>query len=548
MSRPLRALAIAASLACVHVSAAAAQSRAMSVESFLERRANWDLFADSGQRLRLEGRVDSAGPTLLKMQRADLPFRKAEGGFPSLGRRRARVEVTGRLVRDGDAYRFVVEELRQLRGDAEDFRLRRARLDRDDVDGLRELGAEARRRAAFYDDDDLDRFGRALLGDALRASRSTLAPDDDGGRLRLAEKLAAFDVPLEQVVELRHEALRISWRKLRDDASGGTGPFDRLRLRIAELLPGATTPGPKVLPRGEVSASLLIAGPGGDAAEDRKLRARYDDATAVRAFRGADAATRNRFARLFYERVALAGLGLRDVTADAIASGRWDPTESAGPLDAVAERLARLVPERADLLDAVRERLLDERLAAVASATREELDTLVARLAEAGRDAEVARAKRKWLAGRVRQLRFDGADGLVEAAAETLDVAGDEAAAVALLREAATLAPDSPRIAALFERLGYVRDGDGWSERTDAPTARVDAAVREGRVVPGMTAAQVRRTLGEPDAVSRSIALSEVDESWIYGRGGTRLVIHLRRFVGTPAGEAKVVAQGSDRR
>ncbi|MEM1063566.1 MAG: hypothetical protein AAGJ97_14670, partial [Planctomycetota bacterium] len=436
----------------------------------LDRRSDWDLLADRGKRLRVEGRVDALGITLMKLTRCGVPFRAAEGEFPSAGKRARRVEAVGTLRRDGDEYEFSVESLRFLQEDVAAFRLRRTRVRRGDVDALRKLGEEARGRAAFYEDESLDRVGLEFLRESLDAAVSRLGAEDGSGRLRLADEIEAVGGDVAEIVRLRHEGLRLEWR----DRRGGTDPdaAAEFRRRVAKLLPGADVPGPAV-------------GPGDGLATDR-VRETYTDVRAFRVFREATREDRLRMARLFYERIVLDRFGLGDVAEEAIVSGRWTPPGDAGSPDAIADELSRLTPEREDLISALRSRGLQERFDTVEAATRDELDALTARLKAAGRGADADEAKLRWLAGRVAQLRFDGAAGLLRAARETLDVTGDTDAAVALLKEADEASPASADVEAAFTGLGYVRSETGkWVPKSETDASRIDQAIRAGRVVAG---------------------------------------------------------------
>ena len=67
-----------------------------------------------------------------------------------------------------------------------------------------------------------------------------------------------------------------------------------------------------------------------------------------------------------------------------------------------------------------------------------------------------------------------------------------------------------------------------------------ERAVREGRVVPGMRAEDVRSVIGGPTSRTRIATIGQVSELWVYGeRGTSRLTVRLLRR--SPRAELTVV-------
>ena len=54
---------------------------------------------------------------------------------------------------------------------------------------------------------------------------------------------------------------------------------------------------------------------------------------------------------------------------------------------------------------------------------------------------------------------------------------------------------------------------------TSDADAKVEHAARTGKVMVGMTAAQVERAWGRPLKINRTVAANVTSEQWIYGRG-----------------------------
>ncbi|MFQ5733320.1 MAG: hypothetical protein ACE5KM_15370 [Planctomycetaceae bacterium] len=77
------------------------------------------------------------------------------------------------------------------------------------------------------------------------------------------------------------------------------------------------------------------------------------------------------------------------------------------------------------------------------------------------------------------------------------------------------------------------------------PAKKVDPferAIRDGRVLPGMTPEQVRRAMaGAPQSILRAASSRSINEVWIFGRvGRTRTVVHFRRHRTQPRSRARV--------
>ena len=89
---------------------------------------------------------------------------------------------------------------------------------------------------------------------------------------------------------------------------------------------------------------------------------------------------------------------------------------------------------------------------------------------------------------------------------------------------------DVEQIANRLKTLGWEHFRGNWmtsQQISQLPNTDLDLAAREGRVVPGMTAAQVTQILGKPTRVSRLGGSSQLREFWNYSEAG--LIIRLRR-------------------
>jgi hypothetical protein len=122
---------------------------------------------------------------------------------------------------------------------------------------------------------------------------------------------------------------------------------------------------------------------------------------------------------------------------------------------------------------------------------------------------------------------------LLKAADEYIDLTEDRDKGVALLKEAYNLSPDSERIAERLTQLDYRLDDREWIPKRDVkkrPETPIQKAIREGRVIKGMTASQVRSVLGMATSVARIATAGQISELWIYGeRNATRITVHMLR-------------------
>ena len=123
----------------------------------------------------------------------------------------------------------------------------------------------------------------------------------------------------------------------------------------------------------------------------------------------------------------------------------------------------------------------------------------------------------------------------------------DRQTAAKLLKEAYELSPESEEIKQQLRLWGYVFKQGSWFTAVEAaklPEDPIDQAIRDGRVVVGMTSSQVKRALGgKPTLMTRAATAGVICELWVYGRRGTaRLIVQFQRRVRRAEPEARVIA------
>lgn len=490
--RPILLLMATAFL--LHAAPAVAQTPTLFVEEF--NRLLEEKQAQRGVNYKVEGRISSIAPRLLKLQNCPQTFRPAAGEtFGTAPDNRGVAVLFGRLDRQEGKSVFVVSNLRFVRDDAAMYAIKRGAVRGDQPDDWYALARWAGRRAEFYDDDDLREKGVTANASGIRLERRLLNAARPADLLALADKAGELQLPDAIKLGFLHEAHRLTWDDLQQQKSPDLQP---LLNDLKEQLPG-------------VSKRLPTPQP--------ELEQSYRDKP-LAVYRRANERARRKLHRIFYSDVLLASL-----KQQAAAAGR-DRFE-------LADRIDELLPERHALAEEYREQELRERFDQVGRLTRQEMLDLADRFRRRERADDADRTIRDWLKATEAALRQEGADGLMRAADQYIDLLEDRERGAELLKEAYQLSPDSERIAEKLTRLDYRLHNGRWIPRREfkqLPKDPIQEAIREGRVVKNMTAAQVRSTLGAPTAITRIATSGQLSELWVYGRrNATRITVHLLR-------------------
>ena len=484
----------------------------LNVPDFVAQRDKWAGFAKSRQALTIEGRAAAVSKTSVRFAGCRLPFRFAKGF--KLFKRPAKtknVAVDGFLVRKDRRLTFYIVHMRERPSDLETFRARFAQLRADQPAGWYVLGGWASRRSEFYKDDELAKRARETYLMGIRAARKRLPPNQPKALLVLAARVAEYRLPDALRLEYVHEAYQMLYRaRLR--AKPKQPDLKQLAAQLAAALPGCQIPLPTKQPKLE--------------------QAYWKNPTAV--YRTADNNRRRILHRLFYKRLLLTTV-LQQARTDG-SNGRQ-----------IAQTIDRDLPEEHSLAETWREKQLVYDLARVDRATRKDATALARRFRKRGEPARARSALEGWLAARAKQLDRNDPNGYLSVARDYCDLLHDERTAAVLLIRSDKLRPGDKQVAKELERLGYRhRRGTWFSPRELAGTtdAALKRAMRNGRVVAGMTAAQVRSTLGRPTSITRIATAGTLVEIWAYGaRGTSRLTIRFRRPAGAKESKAVQVAQ-----
>jgi len=484
----------------------------LGVPDFVAARDKWSGFATSRQALTLRGRAASVSKLSIRFEGCDLRFRFAKGF--RLRKRPANaknVEVDGVLVRNEGRLTFFVVQMRERPSDLETFRQRLGALRADQPAGWYVLGSWAAKRAEFYHDKELASRAQETYLIGIRAARKRLPPNQPRALLALAARIAEYKLPDSLRLEYVHEAYQMLYR-----ARLHANPKQPHLKDLAEQLAGA-------LPGGQIPLS---------APQPKLAQAYWKNPTGI--YQAADKKRRTVLHRLFYKRLLLTTV-LQRARADG-SNGRQ-----------IAETIDRDLPEEHALAEMWREKQLVYDLARVGQATKNEAVDLARRFRKRGQPARARSALEGWLAARTKQLDDKDPKDYVSVARDYSDLVHDERTAAALLIRADKLRPGDKQVAKELQRLGYGRRNGTWFSRqelTASTDARLQRAMRDGRVVAGMTAKQVRSTLGRPTSITRIATSGEVVEIWVYGvRRTSRLTIRFSRPAGAKESKAVQVAQ-----
>jgi hypothetical protein len=448
----------------------------------------------------VEGRVNLVSREWLSFQnckhcKSNVVF-QLKTDFPERRSKSSNIEVTGKVHRDprSGVYTFEVLAAREVSGDVEKFHELRRKLRQQPPEKSYELAQWAKTRGEFYEDHRLVALSEEVCRDGFELERKELARDNPEGLLKLVDKARRLRLPLSLQDELAHEAFHHLCAK---SENLSIPALLDLAKRMTGYLSECQTP-LRFLPT--------------DLMKEYNVRP-------LPTYAAAAPETRHKIHRLLYS-----DLIKRTITPGLAADG------SNG--FEIAEQIEKLVPEQRLLAEGFRTRALAAQAADVEKLTRSQMLELADKYRERQETREANHLVETWLTLRLRALEPDDTEGLLELTDDYRRLLRQHDFANRLLIDAWKRSPKAADIAERLETEGYHLDGTNWLTETEfnsRPEGRLDRAIREGRVEPGMTASHVRRSLGEPASQARAATAGQVTEIWRYElSGSTHLVV---RFV-----------------
>lgn len=488
----LRGISFVCGLGLLCLSTVLTAAEPMSIQELMARRPQWDKLV--GANLVVEGRFLLNIEKQLRLVGSDLNFLLEDNVEFRRDRDHPQVIVSGELEPHGNGFRFRVMSAAVGPAESTVVRDRLQKGDPNDPERIAEQGDWVAGRAKFYSDPELKRFAEELYERSIRLARSRLASDDSMTLLALAGKAEKWGLAEDFRFDLLHMASRA---ELNAESRKPRPDYARVRENLKQRFASAAKPLPGL---------------------PEKLLQTYES-NPLGTYEAASAETRAMLHRLLYLET-----GLREVRLERQADG------SNGLK--IATFIDTELPEHGALAVEEREAAFRYHEGQLAKMTREEMLEFKAVLRQHNETTRESRVVKRWIDSRYAGLP-DTPANRVRRATDEFDVAGDPATALTTLAIALRLDPNAPGAAELLERLGYAWHESQLITRDRVPAPKVDKtalAIREGRILVGMTDAQVRATLGgEPESVIRLASQGTVTELWHYPDQRLTLALSLRR-------------------
>ncbi|MBS0262651.1 MAG: hypothetical protein JSS02_11925 [Planctomycetes bacterium] len=476
----------------------------LSIKEFHDKLEAWKTSDKdpSALTLEVEGRVKLYAKERLTFDKCRVKFiSKTE--LPERVNREQNVVVVGKVTRDPKTreYTFHISSLRLVPNENDQFLEKRRQIKQPHPEEWYALGRWAQSRGEFYNDDRLLNHGQESMRRGLELERKALGKTDPDGMRKLAAKARQFGVTRYEE-ELIHESYRLEIESLRD-ATGAQ--IEKLAGALSESLPGTLDQVP------DISAKLIA---------DYQSRP-------FETFAAADMKTRRQLNRWLYTE-----LQLRRIRPTLSADGR-NGLEVAATID-------REIPERHAVAEEIRDRALRALAATVETLSRTQVLELAKQYRLRNQERAAADVLESWLQLRKKSLDPDDTEGLINLSDDYRQLLKRADLADRLLLEGWAEQPKARDIQERLTQNGYRLVDSQWISEKDfnsRPEGRLEKAIREGLVEPGMTAIQVRRSRGQPQSQARSITAGQITEVWTYKFADSSQI--LVRFVKRP-GQAEM--------
>lgn len=478
----------------------AAIGQTITVPEVLKLKPQWKKLADEGRRLNFEGRFHGRIGDSFRVEKLDIEFRLPGSiRLPDRMRDRQRMDITGKFAVNGQRMTFIVGELIIRETDLERLSKRVEAVPKDQPDGLLKLAEEYSEIAEFYGDDAL----ASEIEDIRLSSVQVMRQMASGDAQRLAE---VVDLAQSQKVDagflqaIGYEILLAQWKaqtersELLKSIQQRNG-WDKQEMAV-----------PDRLSQGFPKEAVTL----------------YNEGT------GRD---REILHRLLY----------RTVRGEQILA-MLKPDGSNG-LE-LAGLMRDELPEEAAMAATLEQREVDYRLGRIAQLSRREMQELIELLDGLKRSDARETIIADWLASQEKRFGTSELAGVLRVADEHLFVfeqwknSAHQQKGIDLLKTAWAIAAvespgDAVQIAERLKVLGWEHLNGKWlttRQLETMPKDDIQIAVRDGRVVKGMTAQQVVQTLGQPARISRFGSAKVMRELWTFdGTGSAGLVVRLRK-------------------
>ncbi len=481
---------------------AACVAQSTSVAQMQQHKADWDKYAAEERKFQIHGRFHGRTADTFTLEQLDIPCRLSSSvKLPDRMRDGQRMELSGRMVSENGKRLFQVSRMLVRETDVEQINRRARALPEADPATRFALADEFVPDAEFYRDMQLSDAIHSLRTQGIALKRKLAKSDPQLLREVHAEGLR-LTVDARLLRLLQFEVLHTEWKNPGAD-------LEALLIEIKQTCEGWNRQIPEV--------------------PERLIAPFQKDASAVYE-NGSDDD------RLWLHRLMFLKIRLQQIESI------LKPDGSNGL--SLAAIVRSEFPAEQSAASTLEEQEVKFRLGRVDQLTRQEFQELAELLTRLSRSDKIRDVLQEWLSAQERRFGRDTIAGLLRTADEFLfaaenwkDVRHHEQA-VELLKQAWFLAsvesPDDARqISERLKRYGWERLNNQWltpQQVLALPKNDIQLAVREGRVVRGMTVEQVVQTLGQPARISRLGSSRVMRELWVYdAEGDAGLVVRFRR-------------------
>lgn len=492
-------LALSCLSSCLSASCVA---QSTSVAQMQQHKADWDKYTAEGRRFQIQGRFHGRTADTFTLEKFDVPCRLSSSiKLPDRMREGQRIELSGRMESENGKTVFQVSRMLVRDTDVDQINRRAQSLPANQPAARFALAEEFLADAEFYDDKNLTQAIHSLRTQGIALKRKQSQSDPQLLREVHAEGMR-LEIDVRLLSLLQFEVLHAEWK-----TSGAD--LEALLIKIRQTCEGWDRQIPEV--------------------PERLTEPFQKDASAVYE-NGTDDD------RLWLHRLMFLNVRLQQIES------MLKPDGSNGL--ALAAIVRSEFPAEQSAASSLEEQEVKFRLGRVDQLSRQEFQELADLLTRLSRSDRIRDVLQEWLTAQERRFGRDTIAGLLRTAdefqfaAENWKDSRHHEKAVELLKQAWFLAtvesPDDARqISERLKRYGWERLNNQWltpQQVLSLPKNDIQLAVREGRVVPGMTVEQVVQTLGQPARISRLGSSRVMRELWIYdAEGDAGLVVRFRR-------------------
>lgn len=468
------------------------KTETFSIPEFVAIEEQWEDFV--GKSLKIQGRYSSFIRTGMRFEKCDLNCQFVEQIDRPLGRSR-HVEVIGTLEKVAGKLVLNVRSLTTLDDQTTRFSIRKRALAEHDLKRRWELVDWGLKRGTFYNDGELKRMAHQLALEIAAFERSQLGFQTESFQDQLI-KLKQFDIPASQLAPLYFEWF--AQKALQSDLS--LQQAHQLRSEVLTHLPGAELP-LKTKPKQQLPPVWGLSTAGQKTAEYKRAQTQAEKQFLARQFH-----------RMIVHRLILP-MTSRKTPGEIAEFSNW---------------LEQQLPEETELIKQLRTQALETKLSLIGTATRNELEKLVEEYKQSGQKELAQTAIDIWLTQQRQSIDQRDVVRRLQLVDDYLRLANDRQTSEALLLEIAQQHPTNQELTRRMQSRNFLFVDGQWREKQalSAEEEQIAQAMRHGLATQGMTAEQVKRSMGAPTTVTRILTRGGQQLTWYYEDAGTMVLLN----------------------